>query len=73
MKAKQVLTIRRITIGAGGEIMRDLGAMECPDCGSGDLAELDNLHCVWQCNTCGYSGDGADFDTAPGDSGHVRA
>ena len=37
--------------------------MNCPKCSSHNIAEIDNLHSVWQCLDCGFQGDGAEFDT----------
>jgi len=34
----------------------------CPDCGSMDVREINNLHSIWQCYDCGYQGDGEEFD-----------
>ena len=38
-------------------------AMRCPRCGSDNVVEVDNLHCIWACDSCGYQGDGSEFDT----------
>lgn len=34
----------------------------CPNCKSKDVHCIDNLHVKWGCSSCGYQGDGADFD-----------
>jgi hypothetical protein len=36
--------------------------MCCPKCSSTDLSEIDNMRCVWQCNKCGFTDDGSEFD-----------
>ena len=38
--------------------------MICPTCKGRKIkiTEISNLHCLWQCQGCGYSGDGDEFD-----------
>lgn len=36
--------------------------MVCPKCGSKNVHEVDNLHCIWLCGDCGHQDDGAEFD-----------
>lgn len=38
--------------------------MSCPICGSKNVREMDNLHCLWDCGDCGYTDDGEEFDDA---------
>jgi len=34
--------------------------MLCPNCNFPYLTEIDNLHMIWKCNTCGFEADGGD-------------
>jgi len=35
--------------------------MKCPNCGSTNVVEVDNLTCEWACGDCGHTDDGAEF------------